>query len=304
MLGHDRPVLSPAVRALYPFEGKTLAVDGGHRLHYLDEGSGDPLLMVHGNPTWSFYYRDLVSAFRDRYRCIVPDHIGCGLSDKPSSWGYRISDHVDNLVRLIDELDLRRATLIVHDWGGAIGYLAAMKRPERFKRFIVFNSGVFLLPLPRALTVFRLPLYGPAVIRGLNGFLRVGLRYAVVHKERFQGAVREGYMAPYDTWSNRVAVLRFVQEIPLEANHHNRRILDELDENLPKVASFPHLIVWGRKDWVFHEGYLDGWRQRVPDAEVHVLDDASHWVVEEAAERIIPMVDDFLKRNPIAAGEA
>jgi pimeloyl-ACP methyl ester carboxylesterase len=303
MPARESTILSPAVRTLYPFEGKVLDVDAG-RLHYLDEGAGDPLLMVHGNPTWSFYYRDLVLALRDRYRCVVPDHLGCGLSDKPSDWGYTINDHVDNLVRLIDELDLRRATLVVHDWGGVIGYLAALRRPGRFARFVVFNSGVFLLPLPRALTVFRLPLYGPIVIRGLNAFLHAGLRYAVVHKERFRGAVREGYLAPYDTWAHRVAVLRFVQEIPIEPHHPNRQLLPELDRQLPSLAGFPHLIVWGRKDWVFHEGYLQGWRERFPNAEVHVLEDASHWVVEEASDRVIPMVEEFLNRHPIAVGEA
>lgn len=300
----NQPVLSPAVRSIYPFKGSTVTTPDGHLLHYLDEGSGDPLLMVHGNPTWSFYYRNVVTALRDRYRCIVPDHIGCGLSDKPSAWGYRIPDHVDNLVHLIDQLDLHRATLVVHDWGGAIGYLAALQRPERFKRFVVFNSAVFLLPLPRALTVFRLPLYGPAVIRGLNGFLRFGLRFAVVHKDRFEGPVREGYLAPYDTWANRVAVLRFVQEIPIEPGHPNRSLIPELDRNLHKFQSMPHLVVWGRKDWVFHEGYLQGWRERFPDAEFHVLEDASHWVVEEETDRVVHLVSDFLDRNPIAEGDA
>jgi haloalkane dehalogenase len=284
---------------LYPFEGKRLRLERGHELHYLDEGSGDPILMVHGNPTWSFYYRDVVTALASKNRCIVPDHLGCGLSDKPHDGGYTIPDHVDNLVQLIEELDLRNATLMVHDWGGAIGYLAALRCPGRFKRFVVFNSAVFLLPLPKALTVFRLPLYGPIVVRGLNGFLRFGLRYAVVHKERFQGAVREGYMAPYDSWDNRIAVLRFVQEIPIEAKHPNRRLLPELDEQLPTLSSMPHLIVWGKRDWVFHQGYLAGWRERFPDAEIHVLDDAAHWVVEEAPERIIPLVREFLERHPI-----
>jgi haloalkane dehalogenase len=258
--------------------------------------------MVHGNPTWSFYYRNLVLALRGRFRCVVPDHVGCGLSDKPADWGYTIPDHVRNLERLIEELDLRDVTLVVHDWGGAIGYLAALAHKERFRRFVVFNSAVFYLPLPRALTMMRIPLVGPVVVRGLNGFLRLGLRYATVHKDRFQGAVRQGYLAPYDSWAHRIAVLRFVEEIPIERNHANRELLPALDRALPAFAHLPHLIIWGSRDWVFHHGYLDGWRQRFPDAEITVLDDASHWVAEEAHERILPLMEQFLERHPLDAG--
>jgi haloalkane dehalogenase len=291
--------LSPAVRALYPFESHYLEVEGGHRLHYVDEGKGDTLLMVHGNPTWSFYYRELVKGLRDTCRCVALDHLGCGLSDKPRPWGYRITDHVKNLVALIDKLDLRDITLVVHDWGGAIGYLAALERPDRFKRFVVFNSGVFLKPLPFFLKTFRLPLYGKLVVQGLNGFLRSGLLFILGHPERFRGAVREGYMAPYNTFEDRYAILRFVEEIPLEDGHHNRPLLERLDQGLPLFKDRPHLVVWGLKDWVFHTGYLQGWKERFPAAEVHELPDAAHWVVEEAHERILPLVKSFLDRNKL-----
>src|SRR4029077_21135086 len=106
-------------------------------MHYLDEGRGEPLLFVHGNPTWSFYWRTLVTGLSDRYRCIVPDHIGCGLSDKPQGWTYNLQGHIDNLVQLIDALDLRDITLVVHDWGGPIGMGAALKHADRIKRIVI-----------------------------------------------------------------------------------------------------------------------------------------------------------------------
>lgn len=294
------PALSQRVRELYPFQGRFLSLPNGHRLHYLDEGAGETLLMLHGNPTWSFYYRDLVRGLSGTRRCVVPDHLGCGLSDKPAAWGYRITDHVDNVVRLVDELDLRDVTLVVHDWGGAIGYLAALRRPDRFRRFVVFNSAAFLLPLPAILRAFRLPLYGPVVVRALNGFLLGGLLLMPAKRERFRGAVREGYLAPYGSWDERVAVLRFVQEIPIEKDHPNRRLLRELEDGLGLLRDRPHLIVWGAKDFVFHRGYLEEWRRQFPAAEVHVFDDASHWVVEEAHERILPLVREFLDRHPLS----
>ncbi|HEV8511319.1 MAG TPA: alpha/beta fold hydrolase [Gemmatimonadales bacterium] len=290
-------VLPPDIRELYPFESHYLQVSGGHRMHYLDEGSGPPLLMLHGNPTWSFYYRQLVQGLRDRYRCIVPDHIGCGLSDKPQQWSYRIADHAANIATLIERLDLRDATLVVHDWGGPIGYLAALRSSERFRRFVVFNSAVFLLPLPKLLTLLRLPLYGPLVVRGLNGFLRTGLATSIANPARFTRAVRAGYLFPYDSWAHRVAILRFVQEIPLEAKHPNRRLMDELDGRLSTLSSRPHLVMWGLQDRVFHRGFLEGWRQRFPAAEIHAFEDASHWVVDEVPERIVALMREFLARD-------
>jgi haloalkane dehalogenase len=289
--------LPPLARELYPFESRYLQLACGHRMHYLDEGAGPPLLMLHGNPTWSFYYRNLVLGLRDGYRCIVPDHIGCGLSDKPQQWSYRIKAHVDNLCELVTRLDLRDATLVVHDWGGPIGYLAALRSPERFRRFVVFNSTVFLLPLPRVLTALRIPLYGALAIRGFNGLLRAGFHLGVANPARYTRGVRAGYLAPYDSWAHRIAILRFVQEIPLERRHPNRRLLAELEGQLPVLTERPHLIIWGLQDRIFHRGFLAGWRQRVAAAEVHELADASHWVVDDATERIVALMRDFLGRT-------
>lgn len=293
-MSRDMPQL---VRDLYPFEPRQVQLRCGHRMSYLDEGSGPPLLMLHGNPTWSFYYRNLVLGLRDRYRCIAPDHIGCGLSDKPQDWSYRIPAHVDNVCELIERLDLRDATLVVHDWGGPIGYLAALRLASRFRRFVVFNSAVFLQPLPRLLTLTRIPVYGPFVIRGLNGFLKTGLRTSIANPARFTRSVRAGYLFPYDSWANRVAILRFVQEIPLERSHPNRLLLDDLERQLSILNKRPHLIVWGLQDRVFHRGFLAGWRERIPTAEVHALEDASHWVVDEAPERVLSLMQAFLNHD-------
>ncbi len=291
------PALPPDVRALYPFASRHLPLASGHRMHYLDEGTGRPLLMLHGNPTWSFYYRHLVLGLRGRYRCVVPDHIGCGLSDKPQRWSYRIAAHTDNVCELVTRLDLRDVTLVVHDWGGPIGYLAALRLPERFRRFVVFNTAVFLLPLPKRLTMMRIPLYGPLVVRGLNGFLRAGLWTSIANPARFTPSVRAGYLFPYDSWAHRVAILRFVQEIPLERGHPNRRLLDDLERQLHLLEDRPHLVIWGLQDRVFHRGFLEGWKQRFPGAEVHAFEDASHWVVDEAPDRIVALMQAFLART-------
>jgi haloalkane dehalogenase len=124
----------------------------------------------------------------------------------------------------------------------------------------------------------------------------------VAHPERFDGSVREAYMLPYRTWADRIAILRFVQEIPIEKRHPNRHLLQELDDGLEQLRDRPLMVVWGKRDWVFHPKYLEGWRKRFPDAEFHVFDDVSHWVVEEAHERVLSLMTDFLERHPLQRG--
>jgi haloalkane dehalogenase len=294
------PRLAKEVRALYPFEARFLRLRCGHRLHYLDEGAGAPLLLLHGNPTWSFYYRGLVLGLRRRYRCIAPDHLGCGLSDKPADWSYRIAAHAENLVELVERLNLGHLTLVTHDWGGPIGYLAALHWPERVTRLVTFNTAASLLPLPRALTLLRAPLLGPIVVRGLNGLVRAGLLASAANGRPVARQARAGYLAPYDSWDHRLAILRFVREIPLEHDHPNRTLLDELDAALPRFADRPHLVIWGGRDPVFHRGYLEAWRRRFPEAEVHTLEGAGHWVVEEEAAQVLALVRDFLARTDAA----
>src|SRR5512137_2221520 len=160
----------------YPFTGRSLDLDG-LRFHYLEEGEGLPVVMIHGNPSWSFYYRNLVLALRDRYRCIVPDHIGCGFSDKPGddSYAYTLKSRVDDLERLLDTLGVTEdITLVVHDWGGMIGMAYAVRQPQRIRRLVILNTGAFHLPktkpLPPALQVCRDTVIGTLQVRGFNAF--------------------------------------------------------------------------------------------------------------------------------------
>ena len=293
--------LPASVQDLYPWPGQYIQVGDGHRMHYLDEGKGEPVLMVHGNPTWSFYWRDLVHGLSADYRCIVPDHIGCGLSDKPQDFEYRLANHIDNLSELIEALDLHDITLLVHDWGGAIGIGAALKHPDRIKRLVVFNTSVMMGPIHWSIRMCRVPLFGSTVVRGFNGFVRVGLIRAVADRSRMKGAVGKGYLAPFDSWNNRIAQHEFVMDIPIEENHPTRKTLQEIDDRLGELAHLPAMIVWGEKDFVFTTHFCDLFEQRLPQAEVHRIPDASHFVVEEAHERILPWLRDFMARHPLQA---
>ena len=288
--------LSSSVRDLYPWPGKHLELASGHRLHYLDEGEGKPIVMVHGNPTWSFYYRNLVRDLSADYRCIAVDHIGCGLSDKPQDYPYTLEQHVENLSALIDALDLDEITLVVHDWGGPIGFGAAQRHAAKIRKIVIFNTGVFDGPIPLSIRMCRWPLIGAAMVRGLNGFVRVGLLRATANPAGMKGPVGEGYLAPYDSWANRVAHHRFIKDIPLEQGHSTRDFFFGIDEGLKAFSGLPVMVIWGEQDFCFTTHYRDGFMERFPQAELHSFADASHWVVEDAHERVLPLVQTFLAR--------
>ena len=286
---------------LYPFVGRLLTRNG-LRYHYLDEGAGDPVVMVHGNPTWSFYYRNLVLALRDTHRCIVPDHIGCGRSDKPddSRYDYTLRSRADDLEALLDHLGVREnVTLVLHDWGGMIGMTYATPHPERIKRLVLFNTAAFPLPaakrFPPALTLCRTPLLGALLVRGLNAFCRAAA-YVGCKRRPMPPDVRAGYLAPYDSWANRIAVHRFVQDIPLRPGDRAYDLLREVEAGLNRFQNVPTLICWGEQDFVFDRHFLAEWERRLPRAEVHRFADAGHYVLEDCPDEIVPLVREFLRR--------
>jgi haloalkane dehalogenase len=290
-------------RSLYPFQSQEIRLDGW-RYHYLDEGQGETLLLVHGNPTWSFYWRDLVKALRSRYRLIVPDHIGCGLSDKPRRYRYELAQHVANLRQLIDTLDLQDITLLAHDWGGAIGLGAAVAEPDRFARLVLFNTAAFRsTQIPWRIRLCRTPLLGRFAVQGLNGFARAATWMAVSDHQRMTPQVKQGYLAPYDRWSHRIAIDRFVRDIPLKPGQPSYGTLEDIESRLHLLRRRPTMFIWGMQDWCFTPHFLDRFRTEFfPQAEVHEVADAGHYVVQDAHERIVPWLEDFLVRHPICRG--
>ncbi len=286
-------------KELYPFDSNWLDLDGV-RYHYLDEGPrGAPaIIMLHGNPTWSFYYRTLIPTLSQTHRVIVPDHIGCGLSDKPQDYPYTLDQHIKNFKSLVEHLNLENFTLVVHDWGGVIGMGYAIDYHEKIDRFVVFNTAAFYLKkLTVLIRMCRSNLFGGSVVRGLNAFARLATFMAMTDHKRMTRQVKAGYLAPYNNWQNRIAIHRFVQDIPWEADHPTRNTFMRIDRELQRLHNHPMLIVWGADDFVFTENeFFAEWQRRFPEAETHVLKNAGHYVVEDAHERILPLVTDFLER--------
>jgi pimeloyl-ACP methyl ester carboxylesterase len=288
---------------LYPFESRWLDI-AGFGMHYLDEGPRDApvVLMVHGNPTWSFYYRNLVLALRDRYRCIVPDHVGCGLSDKPaaSHYPYTLERRISDLGALMDHIQPETPVhMIVHDWGGMIGFGWATDRPAQIASTVVANTAAFPLPaekkLPPALWLVRNTKLGALLVQGLNAFS--GLATRIAFKKPVSAEIRRAYTGPYDSWDNRIATLRFVQDIPLNPADPGYDIVAATESRLAEFADKPCLLAWGELDFVFDLHFLNKWKRIFPHAKVLSYPDCGHYIFEDAGQPLTQAISAFLDEN-------
>jgi haloalkane dehalogenase len=297
------------LQELYPFESHFYE-RRGLRQHYLDEGLGDPILMLHGNPSWSFFYRDVIKAVRGSYRAIVPDHIGCGYSDKPadSRYRYTLESRVDDLEALLDHLGVSGdLTLLLHDWGGMIGMAYALRHPERIRRIALLNTAAFHLPtstkLPLPLRIVRNTWLGAQLVLRFNAFARGATRLAVTRRPMAR-ELRNAHCRPYDSPRHRISTLRFVQDIPLAVGDPSYDLVGRSQAGLEAGAfrNIPTLICWGMRDFVFDEHFLARWIEYWPDAEVHRFEDCGHYVLEDAPDEIIELLRDFLRRHPLSAG--
>jgi len=278
--------LPPDVRALYPFTPSVFTTPHGARMSYLDEGprGDEAVVMLHGNPTWSFFYRNAVVALRSRWRCLVPDHIGMGLSDKPEDYPYTLATRIADLEGLLDGLGINRINLVVHDWGGAIGFGLAVKNPARIGRIVILNTAAFRSQrIPRRIALCRSRPFGTWLVRGLNGFAGPAASMAM-HARSLTAAERRGYLLPYNSWANRVAVDAFVKDIPLERGHVSHSTLQEVENGLSQFRSHSVSIVWGGKDFCFNRHFLEEWKGFLPQARVTLLRDAGHYVLDDGGE--------------------
>lgn len=295
----------------YDFASHRFEVRPGIRMHYLDEGprDGEVVLALHGNPSWSYYWRHLVRGLRDRYRVVVPDHVGMGLSDKPDDdrdalprYDYTLQSRVDDLQALLEHLGIDGPlTLAVHDWGGMIGFGWALERMPRVRRLVVLNTAAFPMPagkpMPWQIALGRDYNIGELVIRGFNAF-SAGASWLGVER-RMPREVRRAYVAPYDSWASRISTVRFMQDIPLRPGDRAWPLVEASGQRLREYADRPAFIGWGLKDFVFDRDFLARFRSDWPQAEVHAFEDAGHYVLEDRHEVLVPAIRDFLDRHPL-----
>jgi cis-3-alkyl-4-acyloxetan-2-one decarboxylase len=288
-------VIPQELKTEYPFESHFFAPKNTEtKLHYVDVGAGEVLLMLHGNPTWSFFYRNLAKAFSQNHRVVIPDHMGCGLSSKPQEYDYTLENHIQNTVSLIKELNLKDITLIVHDWGGAIGMGVATRHPELIKRIVVMNTAAFRsMEIPMRINILRNPV-GEWFIRTFNGFAGPATTMAVTKK--LSPLVKKGFVLPYDNFETRIATAKFVRDIPMSSEHPTYQTLSKIEEKL-KSLNKPVLILWGEKDFCFTMNFQKRWMDFFPKAKVKTYPDAGHYLIEDKKEEVIKEIATFLQEN-------
>jgi cis-3-alkyl-4-acyloxetan-2-one decarboxylase len=289
----------------WPYEPRWLHTDG-IRLHYVDEGArdGEPVVLLHGNPTWSYLYRNFIPALvAGGYRAVAHDELGFGRSDKPKRQReYTIQRHVQHFGALMDELELEEATLVMQDWGGPIALGWAVDNPDRVKRLVIMNTFTGYVPpgssVPTFFRFLRARVSGEVLVKGGHVFVRQFLfKKAIAHPERLGEHERAAYLAPHPSWDSRTGVLAYPRLIPWDEGNPTRPLGEHVEEQFARLAAKPALICWALQDPAFPRGMLKRWRQRLPEAEVHELDDASHFLQEDAHERITPLLVDFLGRT-------
>lgn len=290
----------------YPFTPKKFEARPGLSMSYLDEGprEGEVIVMLHGNPSWSYYWRNLVSGLSDKYRCIVPDHIGMGFSDKPGDrdYDYTLQSRIDDLSALLEHLGIKGpVTLAVHDWGGMIGFGWALTHAAQVKRLVITNTAAFPLPsakkMPWQLSLGRDSKFGAFIIRAFNAFSS-GASYQGV-ETKMPADVRRAYVSPYNNWNNRISTLRFMQDIPLHPGDKAWALVEAAGQRLPQFADRPAFIGWGLKDFVFDQHFLAGFRKALPQARVTAFEDAGHYVLEDKQAELVPAIRAFLDTHPL-----
>jgi len=269
-------------------------------MHYIDEGSGPVVVCLHGNPTWGFLFRNLIARLRNEFRVIVPDHVGCGLSDQPEDLFFRAGDRIDHLQDLLDQLGISRCSLVMHDWGGPIGTGLAVRRPGDIERLVYFNTTLAETSLlPGMIRRAALPLVGRLITQDTMRFMKLLTSFGVT--QPLPEEIRRGYHRPYRSRTSRRAVWGFVRDIPFSRSHPTTALLDDMVARLPALAEIPVKFIWGMNDPCFHPGILRRAAARFPRAEVVEIASASHLVLEDAPVQAISAVREFLRPGPAAA---
>jgi len=280
-------------RKEYPFKSHSLQLEMG-KMHYIDEGGGEPIVMVHGNPTWSFLYRHLIKDLSENYRCIAMDHIGFGLSDKPWDWSYYPEDHARNLNLLIEKLDLKGVTLVVQDWGGPIGLSYALNAPENVKRLVIMNTWMWSVkgdPHYERFSKFMGGPIGRFLIKHFNFFVRVVMKKAMGDPSRLSAPVHQHYLKALERPEERKGCWTFPQRIIASSDW-----LDSLWSQRDKIKDKPALILWGMKDIAFREQELNRWASLFSNCKVIRYGDTGHFVQEEKGPELCKEIEEFIKK--------
>ncbi|TFG04613.1 MAG: alpha/beta fold hydrolase [Promethearchaeota archaeon] len=284
----------------FPFRPHYKEING-FQMHYVDEGREEPIVCVHGEPTWGYLYRKFITSLSNNHRVVVPDHMGFGKSEVPQNKQYRLEQHVDNLSKLLLALDLKDVTLVFQNWGGPIALGFATRYPDRVKRLIIMNSSVGVAKPDRQLWYESMLKDGTydQLMGNMQVFIPNMMFGTFVRKIPFaeKKIMKKAYMGPFPTPESNIGARAFPLDIPKGTDHPSSQIMQEVRDNLHLFENTPKIIIWGMKDRIFPPKIIQVWLKQYPNTTVYELSDAGHFLQEDAPEKIIAIIDQFLSET-------
>jgi len=283
----DEPIFRPDPR-LFPFESRWFRSSAG-KVHYLDEGEGPPILLLHGNPTWSFLYRGVIIRLRKRFRCIAPDYPGFGLSAHPADYRFTPEEHAGVIRELVQELDLRQLTVMGQDWGGPIGMRLALDETDRIRALVMGNTWYWpteALHL-RAFSWLLSTGYAQGLLHKRNLLVERLIPLGVKHD--MAPEVLEHYRRPFPTADSRAGAVELVRQLTLSSNW-----LSQVEEGVrSRLKHLPLLLTWGVEDLAFTPAFMDTFRRDFPGARAVRLE-ARHLIQEDVPGELSEAIGNFL----------
>ena len=291
-------ILNETFNGTFPFKPHVKAING-FRMHYVDEGEGESILCLHGEPTWGYLYRRFVPPLSERNRVIVPDHMGFGKSDVPEDLPYNLAQHIDNLTKLILELNLTDITLVGQDWGGPIMFGFAVEHPDLVKRLVIMNTGIGVFPEGTRTWVTGLVENGTydQILGNLKETLPTLFAMGVGKGTKITETMVKAYTAPFPDKGSCRGALAFPLDIPVGKNHPTAPLMHRILDRTTLLRDKSKVIIWGLQDPVFPRMILDSWLRIFPGTEAHKLPDASHFLQEDAPDQIVEIIRQFLSRT-------
>lgn len=282
----------------YPYKPNYIDI-GSFKMHYVDQGEGEPIVMVHGDPTWGYLWRKFIPSLSETHRVIVPDHMGMGKSSVPKHpYPYLLHHHISNLEALLENLELRDITLILHDWGGPVGMGFAVRHPESIKRLVLTNTWAFAKwpggDLPRLLEIIRSD-RGESFAIEKNGYVKRALLGTANYPENYSPEVLNAYLAPFTTPESRLALLCWSRDITMSNNDISYRDMEHIENKLSLFKDTPVLIIWGMLDPVLPDSFLEKWCQVFAHAQVCEIENANHFLQEDTPELVLETIKMFIK---------
>ena len=297
MRGEHMPRVRPdwVSDELFPFESRFHEAASGRHLHYVDEGSGSPIVFVHGNPAWSFEFRHLIAELRSEHRCVAVDHLGFGLSTRSDSdEDHHPSAHAARFEKFIVDLDLQDVTLYINDWGGPIGLDFARKHPDRVKNLVIANTWCWPVGGDRHFRFFSKMMaswLGQYLITRRNYFVKGVMPRAVADRKTLTPEIMAHYLDALPDPASRAACAALPGYIVGASDW-----LDSIWHDRAAFSGKPTLLLWGSKDIAFRLQELEIWKQEMRSHEAHVFDDAGHFIAEEVPHKALPLIRELLSR--------